>query len=70
MAPVPAASEQECCGICKAYRGAGGQPRCFGAELYGGSCYVKTAALPHLKQVPPKGVQLVACVLHNSTVTN
>ena len=71
MAPVPATTEQECCGICKAYRGAG---KCFGAELYGGSfshsCCVKTAPLPHVKQTPAKGVKLVACVLHSSTVTN
>jgi hypothetical protein len=67
VAPVPAASQQECCGICKAYRGPGSQAKCFGAELYGGSCYVKTAPLPHVKQMPPKGVKLVACVLHNST---
>ena len=70
VAPVSAATEQECCGICKAYRGAGSQAKCFGAELYGGSCYVKTALMPHVKQTPPKGVKLVACVLHNSTVAN
>jgi hypothetical protein len=72
VAPVSAASEQECCGRCKAYRGmADNQASCFGAVLYGTSCYVKTAALPHVKQVPPKGVTLVACVLRNNTlVTN
>ena len=67
VAPVAAATEQVCCGICKAYKGAG---KCYGAELYGGSCYVKTAPLPHVKQTPPKGVKLVACVLHNSTGTD
>jgi hypothetical protein len=30
---------------------------------------VKTAPLPHVKQLPPKGVKLVACVLHNKTLT-
>jgi hypothetical protein len=67
VAPVPAASEQECCGICKAYQG---KAKCYGAELYGGSCYVKTAQLPHVKQLPPKGVKLVACVLRNNTGTD
>ena len=66
--PVAAKSEQECCGICKAYRGSGTHVKCYGAELYGESCYVKTAPLPHVKQVPPKGVKLVACVLHNSSI--
>lgn len=66
--PVAAASEQECCGICKAYHGTGSKAKCYGAELYGDSCYVKTAPLPHVKQVPPKGARLVACVLHNSSI--
>lgn len=53
--------------VTKAHRGAGSQANFFGAELYGGSCYVKTAALPEMKQLPPKGMRLVACVLRNHT---
>ena len=68
--PVSVSSQEECCGVCKAYRGTGSQAKCFGAELYGGACYVKTAPLPHVKQEPPKGVKLVACVLRNSSVVD
>ena len=39
---------------------------CYGAELYGGSCYLKTAKLPLVNQTPPKGVALVACVKNQS----
>ena len=54
--PVTAADEAACCGVCAV------DVDCIGAELYGTSCYVKTAILPLVKQVPPPGVPLVACV--------
>ena len=54
--PVAAATQEACCGICHADR------NCYGAELYGTSCYVKTAKLPAVKQMPPPGVPLIACV--------
>ena len=59
--PIAAKDSDACCGVCMA------DPDCFGAELYGGSCYVKTAKLPQVKQTPPKGVPLVACVRKNHT---
>jgi len=54
--PVAAADAKACCGVCQA------DPDCFGAELYGEGCFVKTAKLPLVKQLPPPGVALVACV--------
>jgi hypothetical protein len=60
--PVPAIDEDACCQVCMA------DSDCFGAELYGQSCYVKTASLPHVKQVPPAGVLLVACVCKNRSI--
>lgn len=60
-APVEAADQDACCGVCQA------DPDCYGAELYGTSCYVKTADLPKVKQIPPKGVPLIACVKTKST---
>lgn len=53
--PLPAADAAACCGVCQADR------QCYGAELYGTSCYKKTANLPLVKQVPPPGVSLIAC---------
>ena len=60
-APVAAKDAAACCGVCMTDKD------CFGAELYGGSCYVKTAKLPQVKQTPPKGVPLFACVRENQT---
>lgn len=56
LSPVPAADEAACCVKCME------SAACYGAELYGGSCYLKTAKLPLVNQTPPKGVALVACV--------
>ena len=56
MPPMPAANQGACCVECMK------RASCFGAELYGGSCYLKTAKLPLVRQNPPKGVALVACV--------
>lgn len=61
--PVAAADEDACCQVCMSDRD------CFGAELYGESCYVKTAPLPQVKQTPPPGVPLVACVRKNDTTS-
>jgi hypothetical protein len=58
--PVPAADEHACCIACME------DVKCFGAELYGQSCYKKTAPLPLVKQIPPKGVPLVACVKNHT----
>ena len=63
LAPVPAADEGACCVKCME------SAACFGAELYGGSCYLKTAKLPLVKQTPPKGVALVACVKNLTLVS-
>jgi len=60
LSPVPAVDEVACCVQCME------SAACFGAELYGGSCYLKTAKLPLVKQIPPKGVALVACVKNAS----
>ena len=61
--PVPAATQDTCCIACME------DATCFGAELYGGSCYKKTAPCPLVKQTPPKGVALVACVKNHSSDT-
>ncbi len=61
--PVAATDEDACCQVCMTDRD------CFGAELYGTSCYVKTAPLPQVKQTPPKGVPLVACVRKNDSTS-
>jgi hypothetical protein len=60
LAPVHAADEAACCVQCME------SAACFGAELYGESCYLKTAQLPLVNQTPPKGVLLVACVKNHS----
>ena len=60
LAPVAAADEAACCVKCMESKA------CYGAELYGGSCYLKTAKLPLVNQTPPKGVALVACVKNQS----
>ena len=60
LAPVAAADEAACCVKCME------SEVCYGAELYGGSCYLKTAKLPLVNQTPPKGVALVACVKNQS----
>ena len=59
--PVAAKDRDACCGVCMADR------ECFGAELYGESCYVKTAMLPQVKQTSPAGVPLYACIKKNQT---
>ena len=56
LSPVDAVDQAACCVQCME------SPACFGAELYGEACYLKTAKLPLVKQTPPKGVALVACV--------
>ena len=56
LSPVFAADEAACCVQCME------SAACFGAELYGESCYLKTAKLPLVNQTPPQGVPLVACV--------
>lgn len=61
LSPIPAADEAACCVACMELAS------CFGAELFGGSCYLKTAKLPLVNQTPPKGVTLVACVKNQST---
>lgn len=60
LAPVDAVDEAACCVQCME------SAACFGAELYGESCYLKTAKLPLVKQIPPNGVALVACVKNQS----
>jgi endoglucanase len=60
LSPVSVADEADCCVQCME------SAACYGAELYGGSCYLKTAKLPLVKQIPPKGVALVACVKNQS----
>ena len=60
-APVSAINEDACCVVCME------DATCYGAELYGSSCYVKTAPLPLVKQTPPPGVPLIACVKKNHT---
>ena len=56
LSPVGAATKEACCGVCTADR------TCVAAELYGTSCYKKNAKLPLVKQVPPPGIPLIACV--------
>ena len=60
LAPVFAADQAACCVKCIE------STACFGAELYGTACYLKTAKLPLVTQIPPKNVMLVACVKNES----
>ena len=62
LSPVSAVDEAACCVKCME------SAACFGAELYGESCYLKTAKLPLVNQTPPKGVPLVACVKNQSLI--
>eukprot|EP00729_Bicosta_minor_P015806 gene15806-6049_t len=50
-ATVYTPDQNACCAVCNA------DPECFGADFY-----VNTADLPRVTRVPPKGVQLAACV--------
>ena len=54
--PFGANTPQDCCNVC------GSTDGCFGAVLFGQSCYTKTKVLPIVPQTPPPGVPLVACV--------
>ncbi len=60
LAPVAAMDEAACCVKCME------SVACYGAELYGGSCYLKTAKLPLVNQTPPKGIPLIACIKNQS----
>lgn len=60
LSPVSAVDQAACCVKCMESQA------CFGAELYGTSCYLKTAKLPLVNQTPPAGVALVACVKNQS----
>lgn len=62
--PVDALDEAACCVQCLE------SEACFGAELHGSSCFLKTAKLPLVTQIPPKGVVLVACVKHHQSLSN
>ena len=61
LSPVPAADAEACCGACAASK------QCYGAELYGTACYIKTAWLPLVPQPAPPGVPLIACIKKNSS---
>ena len=58
---VTVVDARACCGACAANK------KCYGAELYGTACYLKTAWLPLLPQTPPPGVPLIACIKKNTT---
>ena len=60
LPPMSAADARACCGACQRLG-----KQCYGAELYGTACYIKTAWLPLVPQVAPPGVPLIACVKKN-----